>query len=153
MSVKIRLMRIGSRGRPFYRVVAVDERKKRTGGYLELLGTYNPLTSPKEVLLKQDRIDAWVKNGAVMSEGFLRIIGKAVQHPIRPAKKAKAEPKPAEAQKEESSVEPEKESVSEESSESANESEETVKSVEESVTEDQPAEKPIIEATEETKSL
>jgi small subunit ribosomal protein S16 len=85
--VKIRLMRIGAKGRPFYRVVAVDERKKRTGSYLELLGTYNPLTNPKEINLKQDRIDEWVKNGAQLSDGFLRIIGKAKQRPARKPKK------------------------------------------------------------------
>lgn len=92
MPVKIRLMRIGATKRPFYRVVAVDERKKRTGGYLELLGTYNPLTTPKEILLKQDRIDAWIKNGAQPSDGFLRIIGKAPQRLPRKPKKEKSAP-------------------------------------------------------------
>lgn len=86
MSVKIRLMRIGSKKRPFYRVVAVDERRKRTGGYLELLGTYNPLTEPKEVKLNQVKIDAWMKKGAVLSTGFLRIIGKAPQRFRKPKK-------------------------------------------------------------------
>lgn len=102
MAVKIRLMRIGAKKRPFYRVVAVDERKKRTGQYLELLGTYNPLTEPKEILLKQDRIDAWIKQGAQLSTGFLRIIGKAPQRPPRKPKKQKVEqPTPAEVKKEE----------------------------------------------------
>lgn len=72
-------------------MVAVDERAKRTGGYLELLGTYNPLTEPHEINLKQDRIDHWVKQGAKMSEGFLRIIGKAPQRPPRKPKKQKQE--------------------------------------------------------------
>ena len=89
--LKIRLMRIGGRQRPFYRVVAVDERAKRTGGYVELLGTYNPLTEPKDIKLKQDRIDYWIKQGAQMSTGFLRIIGKAPQRPPRKAKKEKKE--------------------------------------------------------------
>lgn len=89
MPVKIRLMRIGAKKRPFYRVVAVDEQRKRTGGYLELLGTYNPLTQPKEIILKQDRIDDWVKKGAQYSDGFLRIIGKAPQRPPRKPKKEK----------------------------------------------------------------
>ena len=89
-------MRIGGRQRPFYRVVAVDERAKRTGGYIELLGTYNPLTEPKDIKLKQDRIDHWVKQGAQMSDGFLRIIGKAPQRPPRKPKKEKKEEKPAE---------------------------------------------------------
>lgn len=89
MAVKIRLMRIGTNRRPFYRVVAVDERRKRTGGYLELLGTYNPLTEPKEINLDQGKIDAWMKKGAVPSYGFLRIIGKAPQRAPRKAKKEK----------------------------------------------------------------
>lgn len=84
-------MRIGSRGQPFYRVVAVDERKKRTGQYLELLGTYNPLTEPKEIKLDQTKIDAWIKKGAQLSDGFLRITGKAPQRPPRKPKKQKQE--------------------------------------------------------------
>ena len=95
--LKIRLMRIGAKKRPFYRIVAVDERAKRTGGYLELLGTYNPLTEPHEINLKQDRIDHWIKQGAQLSDGFLRITGKAPQRPPRKPKKVKV----AEAPKEE----------------------------------------------------
>lgn len=89
-------MRIGAKKRPFYRVVAVDERNKRTGAYLELLGTYNPLTEPHEVLLKQDRIDHWIGQGAQMSDGFLRIIGKAPQIPPRKPKKSHSAPSSAE---------------------------------------------------------
>ena len=86
-------MRIGSKGRPFYRVVAVDQRYRRSGAYIELLGTYNPISEPHEIKLKQDRIDDWIKKGAQLSDGFLRIIGKAPQKPPRKAKKAKEEPK------------------------------------------------------------
>ncbi len=96
MPVKIRLMRIGAKKRPFYRVVAVDERNKRTGGYLELLGTYNPLTEPHDLSLKQDRIDTWIKLGAQPSDGFLRITGKAKQRPPRKPKKEKKVETPAE---------------------------------------------------------
>ncbi len=92
--LKIRLTRLGARKRPFYRVVVVDERNKRDSAYIELLGTYNPLTEPKEIKLKQDRIDHWIKQGAQMSTGFLRIIGKAPQRKPRKAKKVKEE-KPA----------------------------------------------------------
>lgn len=121
--VKIRLMRIGAKKRPFYRVVAVDERNKRTGGYIELLGTYNPISNPKEINLKQDRIDTWIKNGAVMSDGFLRIIGKAPQKLARKPKKAPketpAEEKPVEV--EETVVESNEETTSEESSDQVTE--------------------------------
>ena len=89
MPVKIRLMRIGTKKRPYYRVVAVDERRKRTGQYIELLGTYNPLTEPHEIILKQDLIDAWIKKGAVLSDGFLRITKQAPQKPPRKPKKEK----------------------------------------------------------------
>lgn len=100
--LKIRLMRIGAKKKPFYRVVVVDERAKRTGAYIELLGTYNPLTEPKDIKLKQDRIDYWVKQGAQPSTGYLRIIGKAPQRPPRKPKKEKKqiEPKVTEAAKE-----------------------------------------------------
>lgn len=96
--LKIRLMRIGAKKRPFYRVVVVDERVKRTGGYIENLGTYNPLTEPKEVKLNQARIDYWVKQGAQPSDGYLRMIGKAPQRPPRKPKKEKKveEPKATE---------------------------------------------------------
>lgn len=87
-------MRIGTKQQPFYRVVAVDERKKRTGKYIELLGTYNPLTEPKEIILKKDRIDFWLKQGAVKSNGFLRIIKEAPQRPPRPPKKNKEQASP-----------------------------------------------------------
>lgn len=87
-------MRIGARKKPFYRVVVVDERAKRTGAYVELLGTYNPLTEPKDIKLKKDRIDHWIKQGAQPSTGYLRIIGKAPQRPPRKPRKEKKSEKP-----------------------------------------------------------
>ncbi len=94
-------MRIGAKGRPFYRVVVVDERSKRTGGYIENVGTYNPLTEPKDIKLNQDRIDYWIKQGAQLSDGFLRIIGKAKQRNPRKPRKAAPEPtQPAPAKSE-----------------------------------------------------
>ncbi len=92
--LKIRLMRIGAKKKPFYRVVVLDERAKRTGAYIELLGTYNPLTEPKDIKLKQDRIDYWIKQGAQMSTGYLRIIGKAPQRPPRKPKKERKQSLP-----------------------------------------------------------
>lgn len=93
--IKIRLMRIGTKKRPFYRVVVVDERKQRSGAYIESLGTYNPLTTPKEINLNQQKIDEWIKKGAQRSDGFLRIIGQAAQKPARKPKKAPEQPKTA----------------------------------------------------------
>lgn len=81
----------------------MDERAKRTGGYIELLGTYNPLTEPKDIKLKKDRIEHWIKQGAQMSVGYLRIIGQAPQRPPRKPKKEKKQKAPAQPEK---SVEP-----------------------------------------------
>ena len=117
MAVKIRLMRIGSKRRPFYRVVAVDERRKRTGGYIELLGTYNPLTEPKEIILKKERIEEWLKKGAVPSDGYLRMTKQAPQKPPRKPKREKKAvvdsqpPVKKEAEVKEESVEETKEEV------------------------------------------
>lgn len=99
--LKIRLMRIGAKKKPFYRVVVLDERSKRNGAYVELVGTYNPLTEPKDIKLKQDRIDYWIKQGAQLSTGYLRIIGKAPQRPPRKPKKEKAEEPKVEVKAEE----------------------------------------------------
>ncbi|MCL5783878.1 MAG: 30S ribosomal protein S16 [Patescibacteria group bacterium] len=121
MPVKIRLMRIGAKKRPFYRVVAVDEKKKRTGKYIELLGTYNPLTEPKEIILRKDRIDWWMSRGAVPSDGYLRIIKQAPQKPPRKPKKEKEEKKQEEPKE---TKEPEATEVKEPQEESSAEKEE-----------------------------
>ncbi len=72
MAVKIRLARIGKKHAPFYRVVAIDERKKRDGECLENLGTYNPLNG-KFVQFHAERIDAWVKKGAQMTDSVKKL--------------------------------------------------------------------------------
>ncbi len=62
--VKIRLQRFGAHKAPKYRIVAADSRSPRDGKFLEILGTYNPLTDPATVTLNAERIQAWLKNGA-----------------------------------------------------------------------------------------
>lgn len=64
MAVKIRLQRFGAKKNPQYRIVASDSRAPRDGKFLEILGTYNPLTSPATVRLNMERTDAWLANGA-----------------------------------------------------------------------------------------
>ena len=65
--VKIRLTRAGAKKRPFYRIVAIDERKARDGRPLEFLGTYDPKTKPETVKLRSEAIEAWVGKGAQLS--------------------------------------------------------------------------------------
>jgi small subunit ribosomal protein S16 len=65
VSVKIRLTRVGTRKKPFYRIIAVDSRKKRDGAWLENLGVYQPLNKEDEqVVLQQERIKEWLSKGA-----------------------------------------------------------------------------------------
>ena len=66
--VKIRLMRVGAKKRPFYRVLAIDERKKRNGRALEFLGTYDPNPKTAAIDLRTEAIDAWLAKGAQMSD-------------------------------------------------------------------------------------
>ncbi len=70
MAVRIRLKRMGRRHRPFYRMVAIDQRKQRDGREIEELGYYDPINkdSEKQVSLKQDRIEYWLSVGAKPSE-------------------------------------------------------------------------------------
>ena len=60
----ISLMRMGAKGKPYYRVVVKEKRSKRDGKYLELLGTYDPMKNPAEIKLNQERIQYWIGVGA-----------------------------------------------------------------------------------------
>ncbi len=65
MAVVLRLARLGKHKSPAYRVVATDRQNKRDGKFLEVIGTYNPLTSPASVVLKEDRVKKWLSVGAL----------------------------------------------------------------------------------------
>lgn len=64
MAVKIRLKRMGMKGKPFYRIVVADSRTPRDGRFVEEIGYYNPVTDPAEVNVNVERASYWVKNGA-----------------------------------------------------------------------------------------
>lgn len=77
MAVKIRLKRMGSKKRPFYRVVVADSRSPRDGRFIETVGTYNPLVEPAEVKLDEESIMNWLNNGAQPSDTVKNILSKA----------------------------------------------------------------------------
>ncbi len=77
--VKIRLSRFGSKKRPFYRIIAIDERDKREGRPLEYLGTYDPKTDPGTIKVKLDRVEAWVAKGAQLSETVSSLVERATK--------------------------------------------------------------------------
>lgn len=62
--VKIRLQRFGAHKAPKYRIVAADSRSPRDGKFLEILGTYNPLTEPATVTVDAEKVQAWLAKGA-----------------------------------------------------------------------------------------
>lgn len=68
MAVKLRLMRMGAKKRPFYRIVATDSRSRRDGEYLELIGSYNPINSEKDVKINEEVALKWLNNGAIPSD-------------------------------------------------------------------------------------
>ncbi|MBU1318000.1 MAG: 30S ribosomal protein S16 [candidate division Zixibacteria bacterium] len=68
MAVRIRLRRMGSKKRPFYRFVAADSRYARDGRFLETLGYYNPMEKPAKINVEPEKVFKWLKNGAQMSE-------------------------------------------------------------------------------------
>ena len=64
----IRLRRTGSKKRPFFRVVVTDSRTARDSSFVEVLGHYNPRTKPETLELKRERLEHWIKLGAVPSD-------------------------------------------------------------------------------------
>ncbi|HYB12834.1 MAG TPA: 30S ribosomal protein S16 [Myxococcota bacterium] len=77
--VKIRLRRAGATKRPFYRIVAVDERRKRDGRALEFLGTYDPKGTPPEIKLATERVELWVARGAKLSDTVRSLVKQTKQ--------------------------------------------------------------------------
>ena len=68
MAVRIRLKRMGTKKRPFYRIIVADARAPRDGRFIETLGTYNPLLEPSEVRLREERVRLWLTRGAQPSD-------------------------------------------------------------------------------------
>ena len=82
--LKIRLTRAGAKKRPFYRIIAIDERRKRDGRALEYLGTYDPKTNPEQVVIRTEAMDAWVRKGAQLTPIVKSLVRRAkptLRHP------------------------------------------------------------------------
>ena len=74
--VRIRLTRMGAKKKPFYRMIATDQRSPRDGRNIEQLGWYDPMRNPHEVKLDLARIDYWISVGAQPSETAAKLIEK-----------------------------------------------------------------------------
>jgi small subunit ribosomal protein S16 len=73
----IRLARVGARKQPYYRVVVIEKARARNGRSLEVVGTYNPRTTPTSIDLKRERIDYWRSKGAQLSDRVAKLLTKA----------------------------------------------------------------------------
>lgn len=74
MAVKIRLMRMGKKKQPVYRIVAADSRSPRDGRFIEILGTYAPREEPSKVLLDNAKVTHWLQVGAQPTETVARLL-------------------------------------------------------------------------------
>jgi small subunit ribosomal protein S16 len=94
----IRLRRAGSKKRPFFRVVVTDSRAARDSSFVEVLGFYNPRTTPETLKLDRERLDHWIKAGALTSDTVRTLVGRMPEAPAgtaAPVEAAPVAPQPA----------------------------------------------------------
>ncbi len=75
--LKLRLTRTGSKDKAQYRIIVVEASTKRDGRFVENIGYYNPRTEPSTIVVKLDRADYWMKNGAQPTESVASILKRA----------------------------------------------------------------------------
>ena len=76
MATKIRLMRMGRKKRPFYRVVVADSRTRRDGAFIEVIGTYNPLPNETELKIDEEKALKWLSVGAIPTDTAKSLMSK-----------------------------------------------------------------------------
>ncbi len=74
MAVKLRLMRMGKKKQPTYRLVAADGRSPRDGRFIEIVGTYDPRAEPSVIKVDNDKVVAWLQKGAQPTERVERLL-------------------------------------------------------------------------------
>ena len=77
--VKIRLQREGKKKNPFYHIVVADSRRSRDGKIIEQIGTYDPMTKPSTVVLDNEKVAQWIKNGAKPTDTVKKLIENAAK--------------------------------------------------------------------------
>ncbi len=76
MAVKLRLKKMGSKQKPFYRIVAADAKSPRDGRFIETVGTYDPIKQPAVVTLDKELAIKWLKNGAQPTDTVKSLLKK-----------------------------------------------------------------------------
>ena len=81
----IRMRKMGSKKRPFFRVVVIDSRAARDSSFIEILGHYNPRLKPARVEIDRERIDHWLKQGAQVSDTVRTLLKRHMSAPAASA--------------------------------------------------------------------
>ena len=76
MAVRIRMTRMGTKKKPFYRIVAADSEAPRDGKFIEILGHYDPMTDPAVIKVDEGKVNSWLKKGARASESVRSLLKK-----------------------------------------------------------------------------
>lgn len=77
MALKLRLTRMGSKKKPFYRIVALNSETRRDGRALEFLGHYNPMTEPADIKIDTEKVKAWMDRGAKPTDTVQSLLKKS----------------------------------------------------------------------------
>ncbi len=85
MAVHIRLTRKGRKKKPFYRIVVADSKAPRDGKFLDIIGTYDPMQEPAVVALDNEKLDVWIKKGALPTVTVKSLIKKNAAEPVAAA--------------------------------------------------------------------
>ncbi|MDR0731900.1 MAG: 30S ribosomal protein S16 [Treponema sp.] len=77
MSARIRLKKFGTKKRPYYRIVVMDQKAPRDGKTIEELGFYHPIEAEdRQIRIEEDKVKTWLQNGASVSDTVRRILNK-----------------------------------------------------------------------------
>jgi len=76
MAARIRMTRMGTKKKPFYRIVAADSEAPRDGKFIEILGHYNPMTDPAVIKVDEGKVNSWLEKGARVSESVRSLLKK-----------------------------------------------------------------------------
>jgi small subunit ribosomal protein S16 len=82
--LSIRMTRVGSKKKPYFRVVVTEARSKRESEFIEAIGTYNPRTKPAKVELNKDRVQHWLGKGARPSDSVRTLLKKHLTKDLTP---------------------------------------------------------------------
>ncbi len=77
MALKLRLTRMGSKKKPFYRIVAVDSASRRDGRALDYVGYYNPMTESADIKIDQEKVKNWIELGAQPTDTVRSLLKKS----------------------------------------------------------------------------